>query len=241
VRLKFVRFRGAGQLTRFICAFPHLQRFATDRSGSNLYDFEYELPTFNLSPHLRVLELNASCMDAILNWYLALPRRPALRAVGLHATRWNKPELIAKFLSALENSLEILFITTLFVAGSQWPFNLNRHTSLRSLQIQLDSFSNGGMLVIQLLSQLSLPQIEEVGLVICTYKKIYPWDEIDAALQRPSFSRLKTVTIRVNQSRLLPEWDHNASSQITDRLPRGRARGILHVYDTGYQSLYLLP
>jgi hypothetical protein len=56
-------------------------------------------------------------MDSILDWYLALPRRRALRAVGLHTSSSNTPELIARFLSTLENSLEYLFITTLFVSG----------------------------------------------------------------------------------------------------------------------------
>ena len=99
------------------------------------------------------------------------------------------------------------------------------------------------MLVTQMLSQLSLPQIEEVGLEIGTHNKIdqQAWDEIDAALQRPSFAGLRTVTVRVHHSPLLSGWDHNAVSQVMDRLPKCRARGILHVYDTEYQSLHLLP
>jgi hypothetical protein len=73
--------------------------------------------TFNLSPHLRVLELDDICMDKVLDWFLSLPDRPALRAVGLHPGRTNNSGTIAKLLIALEISLESFLISTFIAEG----------------------------------------------------------------------------------------------------------------------------
>jgi hypothetical protein len=121
VRLDAVRFATAGKLIRFICAFPCLQRLAVHCSGPRSDEFGVDLPTpttFSLSPHLRVLELNYTCMDAVLDWFLSLPGRPALHTVGLHPIRSNKSESIAKLLLTLENSLESFLISTAMVHGT---------------------------------------------------------------------------------------------------------------------------
>jgi hypothetical protein len=54
-------------------------------------------------------------MAAVLDWFLSLPDRPALRAVGLHAIHTDNSETITKLLSALENSLEFFLISTAIV------------------------------------------------------------------------------------------------------------------------------
>ena len=119
VRLENVRFLTAGCLIRFICTFPRLERLAIHCNGTSLYEVGvwWPTPTFDLSPHLRVLELDDICMDAVLDWFLSLPDRPALRAVGLHPDCKNNSEIVTKLLTALENSLESFLISTLISDG----------------------------------------------------------------------------------------------------------------------------
>ena len=100
------------------CAFPCLQSLAVDCSGIHSSKSGVDLPipsTLSLSPHLRELELNCIGMDAVLDWFLSLPDRPALRSVGLRPIRRNNSATIAKLLKALENSLETFLISTAVV------------------------------------------------------------------------------------------------------------------------------
>lgn len=115
VRLDDVVFDTAGQLVRFICAFPCLQTLAIHCVDIRSAEFGVDLPILSPSPHLRILELDNVCMDAVLEWFLSLPDRPALRVVGLHSKHTNNPETIAKLLSSLENSLESFLISTAIV------------------------------------------------------------------------------------------------------------------------------
>jgi hypothetical protein len=120
VRLDDVAFYGVTQLVRLICAFPSLQRLAVtcDPVCSDKFRMGLPAPTaICLSPHLRVLELDNICMDAVLDWFLSLPDRPPLRAVGLRPLRTNNSSTIAKFLLALEDSLESFFIRTAITDG----------------------------------------------------------------------------------------------------------------------------
>jgi hypothetical protein len=120
LRLDGIPFDSIGQLVRFICAFPSLQRLAVTCQGIGPNDFGFDLPAptaFSLSPHLRVLELDYVCMDAVLDWFLSLPNRPALRAVGLRPLDRNNSSTVAKLLLALEDSLEEFFISTTIAHG----------------------------------------------------------------------------------------------------------------------------
>jgi hypothetical protein len=72
---------------------------------------------FRLSPHLRVLELDNVCMDAVLDWFLSLPDRPALRAVGLDPIHTNNSSTISNLLLTLEDSLESFLISTTVADG----------------------------------------------------------------------------------------------------------------------------
>jgi hypothetical protein len=56
-------------------------------------------------------------MDAVLDWFLSLPDRPALRAFGLHPMHTNNSVTITKLLTALENSLECFLISTVIADG----------------------------------------------------------------------------------------------------------------------------
>jgi len=121
VRLDNVHFTTAGELIRFICAFPCLQKLAIDCTRLHSHDFAVDMPapsTLRPSRYLRVLELHTVCMDAVLDWYLSLPPadRPALQAVRLHCNTTNNSETIARLLLALENSLEDFLISTAVVA-----------------------------------------------------------------------------------------------------------------------------
>jgi hypothetical protein len=67
------------------------------------------------------------------------------------------------------------------------------------------------------------------------------WNEIDAALQHSSFSRLKKVTVRVVQWPGLYECHPKIASWIKRRMPKCRARRILRVREMEWQSSYFLP
>jgi hypothetical protein len=101
VQLDVVTLASASQLIRFI-------GFKVDLSDPT---------TLHPSSHLCVLELDDTCIDAVLDWFLTLPDRPALRAVGLHTIHSNNSESIANLLSTLENSLEIFLISTAIAQG----------------------------------------------------------------------------------------------------------------------------
>jgi hypothetical protein len=68
-------------------------------------------------------------MDAVLDSFLSLPDRPALRAVGLHPICRNNSETVAKLLIALENSLESFLISTAIADGMFIIFLSRIHTS----------------------------------------------------------------------------------------------------------------
>ena len=53
-------------------------------------------------------------------------------------------------------------------SGSEWPFDLGRNACLRSLQIEFND-PGDAHLITQILSQISSPHIEEVGLEMRTY------------------------------------------------------------------------
>jgi hypothetical protein len=125
-------------------------------------------------------------------------------------------------------------------SGSGWPFDLCRNSCLRSLQLELVDADNAATLATQMLSQISAARIEEVGLTIgsCEDEILDQaiWNEIDAALQHPSFSGLNTVSVR-----LVPWegfWDSSDVFLIMDRMPQCHARGILHVCNLEWQYSY---
>jgi len=92
-----------------------------------------------------------------------------------------------------------------------------------------------------MLSQVSSPQIEQVGIEIDIDDVFHwGWNVIDAALQHASFSGLGTFTVRVLPWPLY-ERDHTAISWITDRMPGCRARGILRVHQAEWQPSYFFP
>jgi hypothetical protein len=120
LRLDKIGVDSIGQLVRFICGFPSLQRLVVTCQGirSDKFGFDMPAPTaFRPSPHLRVLELDYICMDAVLDWFLSLPDRPALRAVGLRPLDRNDSSTIAKLLLALKDSLEVFLISTTIAHG----------------------------------------------------------------------------------------------------------------------------
>ena len=126
---------------------------------------------------------------------------------------------------------------------SHWPFDLCRNSRLRSLQLEITDADSATTLVTQMLSQLSAARIEEVRFIIgAGEEEILDeaiWNEIDAALQHPSFSGLKTVNIR-----LVP-WEFHSNSNdvflLMDRMPQCHARGILHVCAMNWPYSYFLP
>jgi hypothetical protein len=164
-------------------------------------------------------------MDAVLDWFLSLPDRPALRTVGLHPIWRNNPETVTKLLIAVEHSFESFLISSviadgMFVIllslhaniGSDWPIDLRRNTSLCSLQIEVGSNDDDTGLVTQVLSQL-----EEVRLEISVGNDDelgqMRWNEVDAFL----LLGLKTVTVRAVQWPYI--FESNAVSWIEDRMP----------------------
>ena len=128
--------------------------------------------------------------------------------------------------------------------GPHWQLDLRRNTCLRSLQIEVND-ADDARLVTQLLSQISSPHIEEVGLEITTGEDDevgqLGWDEIDVALQQPFFSRLKMVNVRVIQMDNSDDWVPNAVEWVVNQMPRCHARGILSVCDKDWQCSYFLP
>jgi hypothetical protein len=127
VRLEDIRFATAGQLIRFICAFPCLQILYISSTGTYPDDFAVDVPApsaFRPSPHLRVLELDDVCMDAMLDWFLSLPDRPPLRALGLRLLSAHGSETLANLLLVLENSLEFFLISTA-VRGGMFVISLS--------------------------------------------------------------------------------------------------------------------
>jgi hypothetical protein len=120
LRLDDVYFESVGQFVRVVCSFPSLQRLAVtgSRIRSDEFGFDLQAPmALRLSPHLRVLELDDACMDAVLDWFLSLPDRPALRAVGLDPIHTNNSSTISNLLLTLEDSLESFLISTTVADG----------------------------------------------------------------------------------------------------------------------------
>jgi hypothetical protein len=64
-------------------------------------------------------------MDSVLDWFLSLPDRPALRSVGLHASDKNNFVNAINLLSALENSLESFLISIAITDGTSVVFSLS--------------------------------------------------------------------------------------------------------------------
>ena len=54
------------------------------------------------------------------------------------------------------------------------------------------------------------------------------WNEIDAALQHPSFSKLRKVEVRVIHWQDTYAWRWNHLSWDMESMPQCRARGVLH-------------
>jgi hypothetical protein len=101
------------------------------------------------------------------------------------------------------------------------------------------------MLITQMLSQISSAHMDEVGLEICADAEDEVdqprWDEIDHALQNPSFSGLSTVIIRVIQCPDLYHWDADDARWIADHMPQCNARGILRIREVEWECPYFLP
>jgi hypothetical protein len=108
--------------------------------------------------------------------------------------------------------------------------------------MELDGASGDANLVTQMLSQISSAHIEEVGLEIDPDDDEIGqvgWKEIDAALQHPSFSALRTVNVRIVH---WAGWDPDAGSWVMDCMPRCHACGILRVCEKEWpSSFYFLP
>ena len=136
VRLDDVRFATTDKLVRLICAFPRLQRLAFHCSRI----VSDELPTqttFSPSPYLNVLEFNCVCMDQVLDWFLSLPDRPALRTVGLHPNKTNDFDTIARLLRAVESfcsfplMLQILVCLSIFRSLAHATFSTQDRNGIR--------------------------------------------------------------------------------------------------------------
>ena len=109
--------------------------------------------------------------------------------------------------------------------------DLRHNARLRSLQIELDGFSEGTRPVTHMLSTISSAHMDEVGFEIDARDiGLLGWNEIDAALQHSSFSKLRKVEVRVIRWRdLVMGWDPNDLLLIMDVIPQCHARGILRI------------
>jgi hypothetical protein len=119
LRLKEVYFDNISDLVHFVCAFPRLQALSITQFDQR-HESGLDLPTtttFHLSPHLVSLELYRVSIDGMLNWMLSLPTCPALHTLCLDPSPQNNPDTTAKFLRALDGSLESLFLSTSTAGG----------------------------------------------------------------------------------------------------------------------------
>jgi hypothetical protein len=96
-------------IARAIYAFPSLQRLSLEGSIPTL-ERAYAT-TLQLSPHLDTLELNVRLADAVMDWLVSLPVRPALRAVRLYDLQDTDLPMFYKFIRAFGNGLESLSLS----------------------------------------------------------------------------------------------------------------------------------
>jgi hypothetical protein len=261
LRLLKIQCGGVAHLVRLICAFPRLRKLVVDADGLYVENapFEWNLPprtAFRLSPSLVELELGAFYMGALLLWFLSLPERPVLRSVYLHQIEKHDLYVARFFLATLQGSLETFFVSTqitdgalpIFVdlinthskPGPHWPFDLSRHTQLRSVQISLLTVKtvipdpDHTRWVTQMLSRITSVHIASIRLELYVniddrHRLFLGWDEVDAVLQKTSFSGLEDVTVWF----LVDNWRDPMvpttllPSYLTDQLPLCNARGIL--------------
>ncbi len=136
-------------------------------------------------------------------------------------------------------------LTVLTTASGMRPsIDITPLTHLRSIHFVLQKIrcANRNRWVTKILSQISSVHLEDVSFQSYALALAFTsspdtdlfyaleWDELDAILQRPTFSRLKNVWFQTG----LPLWNtveapdpqRLFSSQIMGYLPRCRARGI---------------
>jgi hypothetical protein len=124
VSLSFIQFNttDASALAQLFCAFPHLRKIYI--SGIVSTDiFESEQPsatTFRPPLDLHSFETRVFGMRAVLEWFLSLSARPALRTVRLYQIEYGDLAMVNKFIGAFGSGLESLSLST-FVEDCMLP------------------------------------------------------------------------------------------------------------------------
>jgi hypothetical protein len=97
--------------------------------------------------------------------------------------------------------------------------------------MELDGLHDNTGLVTQMLSNISSAHMDEVGFEVDVGDVgLVGWNEIDAALQHPSFSGLRRVEVRVIQWPEPYTWDSVNVPWEMEFMPRCHASGVLHQY-----------
>jgi hypothetical protein len=215
--------------------------------------------TIPLSSDLDTLDLSGMVIGAMLAWWLSLSAPPVLRTIRLYRVYNDELAIIEKFIGAVGHDLEsftlcpnfedctlpsVIFIVDLTVltttSGMSSSIDITPLTHLRSIHFVLQNLhhANRNRWVTKILSQISSVHLEDVAFQLYAFtgspdtdlSDALEWDELDAILQRPTFSRLKNVWFQTG----LPLWNtvqapdpqRLFSAQLMEGLPRCRARGI---------------
>jgi hypothetical protein len=119
------------------------------------------------------------------------------------------------------------------VSGTHHSIDMTSLTQLRSIEFMVLVGANQSQWVTQILSQISSANLEDVVFRLDFFHSkdivdALEWNDVDAALQRSTFSRLRNVYFLSN----LPFSVFDSASDCTSilqRLPRCHARGIFRI------------